>query len=132
MARSSTVTTGTGAVTAALIQGAGGGASFFYGLSATNAEAAIYYIKLYWEGTGTGFTSNSAAGTQIATTIPVAATNIPQLVIPIATPGGYPFVTENVMLNNGGRIWWWATLTAANGSAQSALTNGGDVITFVY
>jgi hypothetical protein len=126
MARALKVTTTTGAVSAALL--AGGSASVFYGVYASSAEAAGgLNIKLYWEGTGTA--PPSIGGVQPTTTLPVAGTTVPSLTVSVPQTGltlGSP-----IPVNNGGRIWYWITGTAADNST-TALATGGDVITFVY
>jgi hypothetical protein len=131
MARCTKIVTGTGAVTAQLL--AAGSASIFYGYSATSAgNVAPYYIKLYWEGTGTA--PASLGGAQ-STTLPVAATAVPQLTIPVsytaATNIGAFFINDTP-LNNGGRIWYWITTTLADSTAQAVLATGGDVVTLIF
>jgi hypothetical protein len=127
MARCTKITTGTGTVTATLL--ANGSASTFYGVSALSAEAASFYIKLYWEGTGTAPPPNVGAS-QPATVLPSAGTTIATMTFLVPTTG-LPLSATNVPINNGGRIWYWISATAADG-AQSALTTGGDLVTLIY
>lgn len=126
MARCVKITTTTGTVAAALL--AGGSASVFYGVSAYSAEAASYYIKIYWEGTGTAPVNISGEGQ--TTTLPVAATTVPQFTIIVPTTGLNSI--HDVPINNGGRIWYWISAVAADGTTQTALTTGGDLVTFVF
>lgn len=126
MARAVKITTSTAAVTAQLL--AGGSASIFYGLTATGAgNAAVYYIKLYWEGTGTAPPPFPGAA-QPATTTPVAGTTVPQLTIAVPVAGLPPSSTVDP-INNGGRIWYWVTTSLAD-NAAAVLVTGGDVVTF--
>ena len=126
MARCTKITTGTGAVAASLL--AGGSASIFYGISAVNLEIAATYVKIWWEGTGT---APSQAGQ--TTTLPNVATTVPQLTFQVPLTSTSSFVEiSSVPLNNGGRIWYWISATLADGTAQTALTTGGDLITFIY
>lgn len=125
MARAVKINTTTAAVAAQLL--AGGSASMFYGLTATGAgNAATYYIKFYWEGTGTAMPTFAGAS-QPATTIPVAGTTVPQLTIQIPTTGVAPSSTVDP-INNGGRIWYWITTGLAD-SSTTVLATGGDVVT---
>jgi hypothetical protein len=126
MARCSKITTTTGTVTATLL--AGGSASFFYGLCAVSAEAAVWYVKLYWE--GTGVQTPTAANQQVATTLPSAGTTAASLTIPIPA-AGLALATSPVPINNGARIWYWISATPGDG-AQTALTTGGDLVTMIY
>lgn len=123
MARCTKITTGTGAVTAQLL--AGGSASVFYGLIGVNNEAAITYVKIYWEG--------NTVAPQALTSLPAVATTVPQLTIAVpAVIGSQSSVHSGFPINNGGRIWYWISATLADGTAQTALTTGGDLITFIY
>jgi hypothetical protein len=123
MARCTKITTGTGAVTAQLL--AGGSASIFYGLTAVNVEAAATYVKIYWEG--------NTVSPQALTTLPAVATTVPQLTFQIPLTSTSSFSQHfTVPLNNGGRIWYWISATLTDGTAQTALTTGGDLITFIY
>jgi hypothetical protein len=133
MARSAHFTTVTTAVTANLL--GGGSASTFYGIYASNSlSTAVYYVKLFWEGTGTA-PPKTLGQAQAATTIPTAGTSIPHLTIPVnvesaTVPGGIVEVA-NVPLNMGGRIWYW--VSAAPGDTDTtALATGGDVVTLIY
>jgi hypothetical protein len=127
MARSTKVVTTTGAVTATLL--GNGSASIFYGLVATGAgNAAVYYVKLWWEGTGTAPPAISG-GAQPATTLPTAGTTVPSLVIPIPVAGLVSQFGEP--LNNGGRIWYWIATGVAD-SSTTVLAAGGDAVTFIY
>jgi hypothetical protein len=130
MARSAHFTTTTGAVTATLLPSA----SIFYGISATNSlSLATYYVKLYWEGTGTAVPQYG--GPQQKTTLPVAGTSIPHLTIPVnvesATVVGGIVAISEVALNNGGRIWYWVSLNPAD-TDTTVLGAGGDVVTLIY
>lgn len=111
MARSIHFTTGTGTPAAVKINSA----SDFLAVSATNAEAAVYFLKLWWSGNKTGAAT-------------VGAT-IPSLTIPVGTDG--LTWSLNFPLNLGGLLYYWVTLDAGDTDA-TALTNGGDVITIVY
>ena len=104
-------------------------ASVFYGLTVSSGEAAAFYIKLYWEGTGTA-PPTVPGGPQPATTLPTAGTTVPHVTIQVPTTGVPPssFVEP---LNNGGRIWYWISSLKAD-SDTTALPTGGDVVTFVY
>lgn len=124
MARATKITTGTGTPVATLLQSA----STFYGVYATNAEAAAYFIKLWWSGTGTA-PPTIPGGAQPAPTLPVAGTTVPSLTIAIPTSGLIPAC--ELPLNLGGQLWYWITKNAAD-SDDTALTTGGDVVTFVY
>jgi hypothetical protein len=127
MARCQKITTGTGAVVATLL--AGGSASIFYGISAVNNETSTtIYVKLYWEGTGTA--PGVAGSGQSTTTLPAVATTVPQLTLQIPSTG-LIFISDTA-LNNGGHIWFWVTSTLADGTAQTALATGGDLITLIY
>jgi hypothetical protein len=118
MARSTSFITGTGAVTATLLPSA----STFLGVSAGAAKnAAAYYIKLYWEGTGT-----PPGG---STTLPAAGTSVPQLTIYVPLLGVLQFAP--VPLNNGGRIWYWVSTNPAFADT-TALATGGDAVTLIY
>jgi hypothetical protein len=129
MARSAHFTTTTGAVTATLLPSA----SIFYGVSATNAlSTAVYYIKLFWEGTGV---APSASPTGQKVTLPTAGTSVPSLTIAVnvesaTVPGGI-FQLSDVPLNNGGRIWYWVSLNPGD-TDTTVLATGGDVITLIY
>jgi hypothetical protein len=125
MPRATKIVTGTGAVTATLLPSA----SVFYGISATSAEATTFYVKLWWEGTGTAPPS-VVGGAQPATVLPTAGTTVPHLVFQVPTTG-LPLSVANVEVNNGGRIWYWIAGGAAD-SSTTALVAGGDNITFVY
>jgi hypothetical protein len=125
MALSYHFTTTTGAVTANLV--AGGAASNWYGVIATSAEAATYYLKLYWEGTGTA--APSIGGVQPTTTLPVPGTNKPHLTIPVPTTGLSSRAADAI--NMGGRMWYWVTANAAD-TDTTVLTAGGDVISIIY
>lgn len=127
MARCQKVITSTGAVTATLM--GGGSASEFYGLSVFNNEAAPFYIKLYWEGTGVA-PATTPYGSQPAVTLPSAGTTVSSMTILVPT-AGLTLTIQNVPINNGGRIWFWASVTAAD-TAQSVLPVGSSQITFVY
>jgi hypothetical protein len=126
MARCTKITTVTTAVTANLL--AGGSASIFYGISAVNLETAATYVKIYWEGTGIAPSSG-----QQTTALPNVATSIPQLtfMVPLSSSSSF-FSVTNLPLNNGGRIWYWISATLTDGTAQTALTTGGDLITLIY
>jgi hypothetical protein len=127
MARCQKITTTTGAVAAALM--GGGSASELYGVIATSAEAASgLFIKIYWEGTGVA--PGIQGQQQTAVTIPVAGTTVPSMTIAVPTVVGLSSVWQ-IPINNGGRIWYWITATAAD-SSTTVLVTGGDVITFVY
>ena len=125
MALSYHFTAGTATPAATLV--AGGAGSTFYGLAATNGEAAAIFLKLYWEGTGTA--APSVGGVQPATTLPTAGTTIPQLTIPVPVGGLFNLSFDPV--NLGGRIWYWVTKNAADTDA-TALTTGGDVFSLIY
>jgi hypothetical protein len=123
MARSTHFTTTTGAVTATLIPSA----SILYGLTATGAgNAATYYIKFFWEGTGT---PPVATGTQ-STVIPAAGTNHPHLTVQVPV-AGVPLASIVEPLNNGGRIWYWVS-TGLGDLDTTVLVTGGDVVSIVY
>jgi hypothetical protein len=119
-------TTGTGAPAASLV--AGGAGSIFFGLAASSAESGNYYLKLWWEGTGTPPPS-SVAGSQPSTSIPVPGTTLPSATIPIPSTGLFNLSFNPI--NNGGRLWFWVTKNAADLDA-TALAAGGDVITLFY
>ena len=124
MARAIKLTTSTAAVTAQLL--GGGSASIFYGLTATGAgNAAAYYIKFWWEGTGTAAPTASLQAP--STTTPVAGTTVPHLTVAIPVAGLPPGSTVEP-INNGGRIWYWVTTSLAD-NAATVLAAGGDVIT---
>jgi hypothetical protein len=129
MARSAHLTTTTSAVAATLL--AGGSASTFYGIVATNVGNVVtYYVKLYWEGTGVA----PSRGAQ-TTTVPAAGTAIPHLTIPVqygsaTTTNGIVWLST-VPLNNGGRIWYWISTLAAD-TDTTVLATAGDVVTLIY
>lgn len=125
MSRCTKVVTTTGAVTATLLPSA----STFYGVSATSAEAANFYVKVWWEGTGTA-PPTVPGGAQPATTLPTAGTTVPNLVFQVPTTG-LPLTVSSEGINNGGRIWYWIAAGAAD-SSTTALTAGGDNVTFIY
>lgn len=125
MARSTHFTTGTGAPAAVLLPSA----STFLGIAAASAEAAAFYVKLWWEGTGTP-PPTVPGGAQPATSAPVAGTTVPHLTIQVPTTG-LLLSMLGVPLNNGGRIWYWVTSLKAD-SDTTALPTGGDVITLIY
>lgn len=125
MARSSHFTIGTTAPAAQLLPSA----STFLGIAATSAEAAAYFVKLWWEGTGTA-PPTSAGGAQPATTGPVVGTTVPNITIQVPTTGLLTTLL-GVPLNDGGRIWFWVTKLAAD-SDTTALVTGGDILTLIY
>lgn len=84
------------------------------GLTATNAEAAIYYLKFWWGGNK-------------ATELPVIGTTVPSLTIAIPVGGLIP-CEFNHPLQGGGPCWVAATLNAVY-SDDSALATGGDIVT---
>lgn len=104
-------------------------ATALFGVAATNAlSTAIYYIKFYWEGTGTA--PPNYTGNQPATTLPVAGTTTPTMTIAVPTTGGL-FSRSDDRIINGGRIWYWITLNPGPADA-TALGTGGDQVTFFY
>lgn len=125
MARSTHFTTTTSAPAAVLLPSA----STFLGIAATSAEAAAYYVKLWWEGTGTA-PPTVPGGAQPATSGPTVGTTVPNITIQVPTTG-LLLTTLAEPLNNGGRIWYWVTKNAAD-SDNTALVTGGDVITLIY
>jgi hypothetical protein len=125
MARTSHFTTTTAAPAAALLSGA----SVFLGVAAASGEAAAFFIKLWWEGTGT-LPPTTPGGLQPATNAPVAGTTVPHMTIQVPTTG-LLLTALAEPINNGGRIWFWITSLKAD-SDTTALPTGGDVITFIY
>lgn len=125
MARSTHFTTGTGAVAAVLLPSA----STFLGIAAASAEAAAFYVKLWWEGTGTP-PPTVPGGAQPATAAPTPGTTVPHITVQVPTTGLLTTLL-GVPLNNGGRIWYWITSLKAD-SDTTALPTGGDVITLIY
>ncbi len=109
-------TTGTGTPALNLVQG-GVNVSFIGGC-ASSAEAAPYFIKLWWQG------ANPSQG------IPVIGTTAPNIVIPIGTTGQAPFLLH-FPLNMGGPCWYAVTKNAAV-TDDTALTTGGDVVTLFF
>ena len=103
-------------------------ASIFYGVVAASNEAAAFYIKLFWEGTGTA-PPTVAGGPQPATVLPIAGTTVPHMTIQVPITGTFGSLVEP--LNNGGRIWYWITNLKADADT-TVLTTGGDVVTFIY
>ena len=127
MARAFKVTTTTAAVSAQLV--AGGAASIFYGVVATGAgNNATYYLKLYWEGTGTA--APTASNPVQTTTTPTAGTTVPQMTIQIPTAGVLPSSTVEPV-NNGGRLWYWITTSLAD-NAAAVLATGGDSVSIIF
>jgi hypothetical protein len=83
------------------------------GITATSAESAGYFVKIWWA-------HNSG------TEIPVIGTTAPDLTIEVGTGG---ICQEfNHPLQGGGPAWVSVTKNAADTDA-TALTTGGDVIT---
>jgi hypothetical protein len=107
-------TTGTGTPAAALVPG---GYAQLLGIAASNAEAAVYYLKLWWA-------ANSGS-----TSVPTVGTTIPSLTLPIPTTG-QPLTALTQAVNNGGPLWYWVTKNAADTDA-TALTTGGDVVNLI-
>lgn len=106
--------TGTGTPAAALVPG---GYSQLLGIAASSAEAATYYVKLYWQGN---------AGSNTA---PAVGTTIPSLTIPIPTTG-QSLIALTQAVNNGGPLWYWVTKNAAD-TDNTALVTGGDVVNLI-
>jgi hypothetical protein len=105
-------TTGTAAPTPTLVAG---GFTEFWGAVATNAEAAIYFIKIYWQGN--------------TNTIPVVGTTTPNLTIPVQQITGPPLVLTTPLVLQG-PMYYTVTKNAAD-TDTAALSNGGDVITLL-
>lgn len=84
----------------------------FMGGSSSNAEAANFFIKLWWQ--------------KDKTAIPVIGTTAPDLTIQVPSAGLPPF-TVLQSLNAGGACWYAATLLAAD--ADTTALAGGDVVT---
>ena len=103
-------TTGTGTPALNLVSATG---CAFLGMAATCAEAAAYFVKIWWGGT--------AAGTEL----PVIGTTAPNLTIQVPTTG--TFQEFNHPLQGGGPMWVAATKNAGD-TDDTALTTGGDVI----
>jgi hypothetical protein len=123
--RSTHITTTTAAVAAVRMPSA----SMLYGVAATGAgNAATYYIKFWWEGTGIAPPA-TPSGAQPATVLAVPGTTVPHLTIQIPTTGAQITLVEP--LNNGGNLWYWITTGLADNST-SVLVTGGDVVTFMY
>lgn len=109
-----TTTTATPALT--LVNG-GVNTSFIGGCS-SSAEAAAFYLKLWWQGANP------------SQTIPVIGTTSPNAVIPIPAAGQPPFLLH-YPLNMGGPLWYAVTKNAAV-TDDTALTTGGDVVTLFF
>jgi hypothetical protein len=105
-------TTGTGTPALTLI-GGGVGQSLL-GVAATSAEAAAYFIKLWWQGVSP------------LQTIPVIGTTPPSVTISVGTTG--VFQEFNHPLQGGGPLYYAVTKNAAD-TDDTALTTGGDVVT---
>jgi hypothetical protein len=103
-------TTGTSTPTAVLM----GNFTEFWGLVATNAEGAIYFVKIYYQGN--------------TNTIPVVGTAVPNITIPVET--AYPGVIFARPVVQQGPMYYAVTKNAADTDA-TALTSGGDVITLL-
>ena len=106
-----TYTTGTGTPALTLIQGEG---VALLGLCATNGEAAIFYLKLWWGGT-------------TSTEVPVIGTTAPSITIAIPV-GGLAPTSFRFPLQGGGPCWMAATLNAVY-TDDTALATGGDIVT---
>jgi hypothetical protein len=84
----------------------------FWGFAATNAEGAIYFLKLYWQGN--------------TNLLPVVGTTVPSITMPIQTAStGFDLKEPLLQL---GPLWYTVTKNAGDTDA-TALTTGGDVIT---
>lgn len=95
-----------------------GNFSSFYGFAATNAESAVYFLKLWWAGN----TANSALP-------PVVGTTVPSITIAIETASsGFEFAARALVQN--GPLFYTVTKNAADTDA-TALSTGGDVITLL-
>jgi hypothetical protein len=88
-----------------------------YAITATNAEAATYYIKFFWAGT----TPNKSLP-------PVVGVTVPNLTVPINTTGNGPTYVRGIVQN--GPLWYTVTKNAGDTDA-TALSTGGDVITLL-
>jgi len=86
----------------------------FYGVVATNAESAAYFIKLYWQ--------------KDSPTAPSVGVTVPDLTIPIYTTTlGVEF--HRALVQNG-PLWYTVTKNAGDTDA-TALSSGGDIITLL-
>lgn len=91
----------------------------FWGISATNAGAVPYYIKLAWQGQ-----SNTVpAPTSTANTF------VPAMVFEVPTIGLDFALMEPA--TNVGQLYFWYASTAAD-ATNASVTSSGDVITIFY
>lgn len=108
----------------------GGVGSIFFGLAATNSQGTpvAYYIKLWWEGTGTA-PPTTPLGAQPATGTPVPGTTVPQMTIAVPVGGLYNLSFQPI--TNGGRIWYWVTTNPGPSDATAIAQAIGDQISFI-
>src|SRR6185437_7225638 len=90
---------------------AGAESPVLYGVIATYAESATYFIKFWWQGN-----NNS---------VPVLGTTKPNLTVPISS-GGPGFISQVPIVGQGSL--YWAATTNASDTDATALGAGGDVI----
>ena len=87
-------------------------ATDFLGATASSAEAATFYLKLWW--------THDSGG-------PIIGTTAPDATFPIPSTGLLPF-EFNHPLQEGGMLYCAVTKNAAD-TDDTALTTGGDVVT---
>jgi len=105
-------TTGTGTPALTLVNG--GMPQSLLGISASSAEAAPYFVKLWW------------VGMNPSQAIPVIGTTAPTVTIAVGTTG---ILQEfNHPLQGGGPLYYAVTKNAAD-TDDTALSTGGDVVT---
>lgn len=112
-----TLTTGVVVPTVQTVNNAGN--TDFWGISATNAGAVPYYIKMAWQGN-----SNTAPS-------PTSTANtwVPAMVFEVPTVGLDFSLHEPV--TNTGSLYLWYTSTATD-ATNASVTSSGDAITVFY
>jgi hypothetical protein len=106
-------TTGTGTPALTLVNG--GVPTSFRGFTASNAEGATIYLKLWW------------VGPNPLQSIPTIGTTAPSATLAIPS-AGQPVADLNLPLQGGGPLYYAVTKNAGD-TDDTALTTGGDVVT---
>ena len=102
-------TTGTAAVAATKIA-----FTDLWGICATDAKDATYYVKICWQGN--------------SNTVPVPGTTTPSITFAIQV--GAPDKIFKTPLTLAGPMYYWVTLNPADSDA-TVLATGGDVVTLL-